>query len=92
MLRIRDRGVHRRCSFVIAWHRNAFGESATVEAGGIVFGRLHALPDRWQFEHHGGIQAGGANSVPNAKRSALEALAKALSKAAFEVDVALRSV
>jgi hypothetical protein len=78
---------------VISWHPTANGESATVMAtGGVVVARLHAHPDRWQIEHHGGIQAGGANSVPNAKRTVLQELAKALASAAFEVDVALRAV
>jgi hypothetical protein len=76
---------------VIVWHPNAHGQSATVMAEGVVVARLHARADAWQIEHHGGLKTGGANSVPNAKRTALQELAKALSKAAFEVDVALRS-
>jgi hypothetical protein len=77
---------------MITWHPTGLGgESATVMAEGVVVARLHARVDAWQIEHHGGLKTGGATSIPGAKRSALEALAKALSKAAFEVDVALRS-
>jgi hypothetical protein len=78
---------------VITWHPTAHGESATVMAGGgVVLARLHAHRDRWQLEHHGGIQAGGANSVPNAKRSALQALLVALGEGTSQVEVALRTV
>lgn len=77
---------------MITWHPTAHGQSATVMAGGVVIARLNARPDAWQIEHHGGLQSGGANSVPNAKRTALQELAKVLASAAFEVDVALRAV
>jgi hypothetical protein len=77
---------------VITWHPTAYGESATVMAGGVVVARLNARPDAWQIEHHGGTQSGGATSVPGAKREALQKLAEVLASAAFEVDVALRAM
>lgn len=76
---------------MITWHANAEGYSATVMAEGVVVARLHVRKNAWQIEHHGGLRTGQATSVPGAKRDALQMLAHVLSKAAFEVDVALRS-
>lgn len=76
---------------MITWHPNAEGYSASLTVGSVTFARLHARHDAWQIEHHSGIKTGQASSVGYAKRAALQALADLLSKAAFEVDVALRS-
>ena len=77
---------------MITWHPTGTGsEAASVTVGGVTIARLLARSNAWQIEHHGGLKAGPANSVPNAKRTALQELAAVLTDAAFEVDVALRS-
>lgn len=53
--------------------------------------RLHARPTRWQLEFVGGSLEGPANSIGQAKRAALQALAEALPELDMQVQTALRS-
>jgi hypothetical protein len=79
---------------VITWHPTGVADACTahVSVGAVTVARLHARVDRWELEHLGGRESGPANSVPQAKRAALQALRELLATAAFDVDVALRSV
>jgi len=76
---------------VIAWRDVPGGADATVRVGACTVAYLHARQQTWEVELPDGRLRGAAGSLGHAKRASLEALAEVLSKAAFEVDVALRS-
>jgi len=77
---------------VIAWRTITGGHDvADVRLGAMTLVRLHARSDRWELEHLDGRESGPANSLGHAKRAALQALGELLGKAAFDVEVALRS-
>jgi hypothetical protein len=76
---------------VITWHPVTGGYTARVALDGICIARLHAYADRWQVESLDPIKAGRANSLPHAKRCALEALAEVLPRLETQVQAALRS-
>lgn len=77
---------------MITW-RDVTGNHCTadVRLGATAVARLHAYPMHWRIEFIEGFLAGPAGSVGHAKRAALEALGEWLGKAAFDVEVALRS-
>lgn len=76
---------------MIDWRTTVDGYSAALSVGPVYIARLHATPTGWTIEHLEGTTTGGAGSVGQAKRAALQALGALLDKATFEVDVALRS-
>lgn len=77
---------------MITW-RDVTGHHCTadVRLGAAAVARLQAYPNHWRIEFIDGFLAGPANSISQAKRAALEALADALPQIALQVQIALRS-
>lgn len=76
---------------MITWRDVPGGADASVRAGACTVAFLRARHQHWEIELVDGRLRGDAGSLGHAKRAVLEALGEVLSKAAFEVDVALRS-